>query len=222
MSRLKTRAIRFKKFVFFEILFTAFPFFYAKEQLLLLLFTKERLWAICSGRLWQKNDGSNLLFFMSQLLFHSQKTRELHEKPMSQFPTLRNSPMTKFPTLRNSKQGLATITTYCRMILMIWLSFPTSHLACILVSCIPLILHPPVLHPSCPASLLSCIPLILHPCARDNLRGQKSLCPLKKSLEMAQKVIVPQKNIMSRIFLNSGTLIVILSFSTIIATVSVF
>jgi hypothetical protein len=30
------------------------------------------------------------------------------------------------------------------------------------------------------------------------------------SLETAQKVIVPQKKIMSRIFLNSGTLIVIL------------
>ncbi len=29
------------------------------------------------------------------------------------------------------------------------------------------------------------------------------------SLEMAQKVIVPQKKIMSRSFLNSGTLIVI-------------
>jgi hypothetical protein len=44
---------------------------------------------------------------------------------------------------------------------------------------------------------------------RDNLRGQKSLGPLKMSLEMAHKVIVPQKN-MSRSFLNSGTLIVIL------------
>jgi hypothetical protein len=32
------------------------------------------------------------------------------------------------------------------------------------------------------------------------------------SLEMAHKVIVPQKKIMSRSFLNSGTLIVILSF----------
>jgi hypothetical protein len=42
-------------------------------------------------------------------------------------------------------------------------------------------------------------------CARDNLRGQKSRGPL----EMAQKVIVPQKKIMSRSFLNSGTLIVI-------------
>jgi hypothetical protein len=31
------------------------------------------------------------------------------------------------------------------------------------------------------------------------------------SLEMAHKVIVPQKKIMSRSFLNSGTLIVILS-----------
>jgi hypothetical protein len=44
--------------------------------------------------------------------------------------------------------------------------------------------------------------------ARDNLRGQKSLGPLKMSLEMAHKVIVPQKKIMSRSFLNSGTLIV--------------
>ena len=47
-------------------------------------------------------------------------------------------------------------------------------------------------------------------CARDNLRGQKSLGPLKMSLEMAHKVIVPQKKIISRSFLNSGTLIVIL------------
>ncbi len=46
-------------------------------------------------------------------------------------------------------------------------------------------------------------------CARDNLRGQKSLGPLKMSLEMAHKVIVPQKKIISRSFLNSGTLIVI-------------
>ncbi len=38
---------------------------------------------------------------------------------------------------------------------------------------------------------------------------QKSLGPLKMSLEMAHKVIVPQKKIMSRSFLNSGTLIVI-------------
>ncbi len=30
-------------------------------------------------------------------------------------------------------------------------------------------------------------------CARDNLRGQKSLGPLKMSLEMAHKVIVPPK-----------------------------
>jgi hypothetical protein len=30
-------------------------------------------------------------------------------------------------------------------------------------------------------------------CTRDNLRGQKSLGSLKMSLEMAQKVIVPQK-----------------------------
>ncbi len=30
-------------------------------------------------------------------------------------------------------------------------------------------------------------------CARDNLRGQKSLGPLKMSLEMAHKVIVPHE-----------------------------
>jgi hypothetical protein len=39
--------------------------------------------------------------------------------------------------------------------------------------------------------------------------SQKSLGRLKMSLEMAHKVIVPQKKIMSRSFLNSGTLIVI-------------
>jgi hypothetical protein len=31
------------------------------------------------------------------------------------------------------------------------------------------------------------------PCARDNLRGQKSLGPLKMSLEMAHKVVLPPK-----------------------------
>jgi hypothetical protein len=45
------------------------------------------------------------------------------------------------------------------------------------------------------------------------LRGQKSLGPLKMSLEMAHKVIVPPKKIMSRSFLNSGTLIVIFLLS---------
>ncbi len=34
--------------------------------------------------------------------------------------------------------------------------------------------------------------------SRDNLRGQKSLGPLKMSLEMAHKVIVPPKKIRSR------------------------
>jgi hypothetical protein len=34
--------------------------------------------------------------------------------------------------------------------------------------------------------------------ARDNLRGQKSLGPLKMSLETAQKAIVPQKKIIYR------------------------
>ena len=42
-------------------------------------------------------------------------------------------------------------------------------------------------------------------------RGQKSLGPLKMSLEMAHKVSVPQKKNMSPSFLNSGTLIVNIS-----------
>jgi hypothetical protein len=35
--------------------------------------------------------------------------------------------------------------------------------------------------------------VFLSRCARDNLRGQKSLGPLKMSLEMAHKVILPPK-----------------------------
>ncbi len=46
-------------------------------------------------------------------------------------------------------------------------------------------------------------------CARDNLRGQKSLGPLKMFIEIAHKVIVPQKKIMSQSFLNSGTLVIL-------------
>jgi hypothetical protein len=40
-------------------------------------------------------------------------------------------------------------------------------------------------------------------------RGQKSLGPLKMSLEMAHKVIVQQKKIMSQSLLNSGTLVIL-------------
>ncbi len=40
-------------------------------------------------------------------------------------------------------------------------------------------------------------------------KGSKKSWPLKMSLEMAHKVVVPQKKIMSRSFLNSGTLTVI-------------
>jgi hypothetical protein len=47
-------------------------------------------------------------------------------------------------------------------------------------------------------------------CARDNLEGQKSLGPLKISLEMAHKVI-------SRIFKISGTLIVITFFGAVLS-----
>jgi hypothetical protein len=54
------------------------------------------------------------------------------------------------------------------------------------------------------------IKLPMYRCARNNLEGKKSLGPLKISLEMAHKVICPQKKI-SRIFKISGTLIVIVS-----------
>ncbi len=53
----------------------------------------------------------------------------------------------------------------------------------------------------------------LTPKLTPNLKGQKSLGSLKVSLEMAHKVIVPQKKIISRSFLNSGTLIVITAYS---------
>ena len=43
-------------------------------------------------------------------------------------------------------------------------------------------------------------------------KGSKSLGPLKKSLEKAKKVIVQQKKIMFRSFLNSGTLIVKITY----------
>ncbi len=40
-------------------------------------------------------------------------------------------------------------------------------------------------------------------------RGQKSRGPLKMSREMAHKVIVPPKKIMSQSFLNNGTLVIL-------------
>ena len=45
-------------------------------------------------------------------------------------------------------------------------------------------------------------------------RGQKSRGPLKMSREMAQKVIVQTKKIMSQSFLNSGTLVILCLFAT--------
>ena len=52
------------------------------SDLLLLLFTKEQPWAICSWRSLQKSNGSDLHFFRSQ------KMSDLLEKPKSLFPTL--------------------------------------------------------------------------------------------------------------------------------------
>ncbi len=46
------------------------------------------------------------------------------------------------------------------------------------------------------------------------LRDNNFLSPLKMSREMAQKVIVPKKKIMSQIFLNSGTLVILCLFAT--------
>ena len=47
-----------------------------------------------------------------------------------------------------------------------------------------------------------------------HFEGASTFLTPKLSLEMAHKVIVPQKKIMSRSFLNSGTLIVIWSQET--------
>ena len=46
-------------------------------------------------------------------------------------------------------------------------------------------------------------------------RGQKSRGPLKMSREMAHKVIVPKKKILSQSFLNSRTLVILCLFATI-------
>ena len=58
------------------------------SDLLRSLMTKGHPWAIRSRRSLQKSDRSNSLFLKSELLFCSQKTSELLEKPMSKFPTL--------------------------------------------------------------------------------------------------------------------------------------
>ena len=50
--------------------------------------TKERPKGIRSGLSRQKSDGSDLLFFASELLFSSQETSKLLKKPLSKFPTL--------------------------------------------------------------------------------------------------------------------------------------
>jgi hypothetical protein len=50
--------------------------------------------------------------------------------------------------------------------------------------------------------------------SKGQFRGQKGRGPLKMSLEMAQKVIVPKKKIMSQSFLNSGTLVILCLFAT--------
>ena len=55
------------------------------------IMTKEQLLAIrsgCLGRSWQKSNGSDSLFFMSELLFRSQKT--------SKFPTLLSTLLRKY------------------------------------------------------------------------------------------------------------------------------
>ena len=49
-------------------------------------------------------------------------------------------------------------------------------------------------------------------------KGASTFLTPKLSLEMAHKVIVPQKKIMSRSFLNSGTLIVIMYRRPILRT----
>ncbi len=51
-------------------------------------------------------------------------------------------------------------------------------------------------------------PLKLSRAQRGTIRGQKSLGPLEKSLEMAYYVVRPQKKIISRIFKISGALVV--------------
>ena len=86
--------------MFLSVLLCFYPFYaqeritqllFIKEQrndLLLSLFTKERLWAIHSHCSWHQRDGSDSLFFTSESLFCPQKTSDLLEKPMNEFPAL--------------------------------------------------------------------------------------------------------------------------------------
>ena len=72
----KKRVIRSK--ILFSYVLTVFHLFMLKSKSLLLLFAhwlffKERQWAIRSGCSWQKSKGSDLLFFMSESFFCSQK-----------------------------------------------------------------------------------------------------------------------------------------------------
>jgi hypothetical protein len=63
----------------------------------------------------------------------------------------------------------------------------------------------------------------MHPLRSGQFRGQKSLGPLKISLEMAHYVVCPQKKIISRIFKISGALIVILTIQiTLLLKIRIF
>ena len=87
---LKIRAIQTKKAYFFNV-FDSFPPFYPESESLLLLLaqsllTKEQPWANRSCCSLQKNDGSDLLFFMSELIFRLSLTKRFTLKTDERIP----------------------------------------------------------------------------------------------------------------------------------------
>ena len=90
---LKKRAIRSKQIVVSTKFFTVFHLFMPKSDSILLLFTKERPWAIRSHRSLQfKKDWNRTSLFEKEWntisTFRSQKTSDSLEKPKSEFSTL--------------------------------------------------------------------------------------------------------------------------------------
>ena len=129
-SRSQKRVSHSKKFIFFVYLwqfFTALPLFYAKEWFTLVAFwqridcerntpfalfkrlnVSDSLPSLITKL--QKSDGSNSLFFASELLFRSQKTSDLLEKPMSEFPTLIQTDPHPFQSHPHSYKHTLSIT----------------------------------------------------------------------------------------------------------------
>ena len=114
--------------------------FMPKSDLPPSLFTKERWWAIRSGRSWQKRDASKLLFFTSESLFRSQITSKSLGKPMSEFPTLVCGLYTVFVVLH----ALCIVRCYatCALCTVCCVASSVYCLLCYILCVLFVVLHP--------------------------------------------------------------------------------